>query len=63
VNSTSHLRVYTTDVFGNIRESLYENGWANGTINNVIAQGKIGSPIAATSKELNEVRLLPPFNS
>ena len=55
VNNTNHLRVYTQDVFGNIRESVYESGWANGTINNVIAQGKIGSPLAATSKALNEV--------
>lgn len=55
VNSTDHLRVYFQDVQGNIRESLYESGWANGTINNVIATGKIGSPIAATSKELNAV--------
>lgn len=57
VNSTSHLRVYTQDVFGNVRESLYEGGWANGTIKNVVAQGKISSPFAATSKELNEIRV------
>jgi hypothetical protein len=57
VNSTDHLRVYTQDVFGNIRESLYESGWANGTIKNVIAQGKLNSPMSATSKELNEIRV------
>jgi len=57
VNSTSHLRVYTQDVTGSIRESLYEGKWANGTAQNVIAQAKLGSPIAATSKELNNIRV------
>ncbi len=55
VNSGDHLRVYTQDVQGNIRESSYEGKWSNGTIKNVIAKGKIGSPIAACSKALNEV--------
>jgi hypothetical protein len=57
VNSTSHLRVYTQDTSGGIRESLYENGWANGTAQNVIARGKLGTPIAATSKELKNIRV------
>lgn len=55
VNNADHLRVYTQDVLGNIRESLFEGGWVNGTSKNVIAQGKLGSPLAATSKALNEV--------
>ena len=56
-NSGSRLRVYMQDVMGNIRETLYENGWSNGTEKNVIATAKHGSPIAATSKELNNVRI------
>ncbi len=55
VNSTNHLRVYSEDVHGSIRESMYEGKWTMGNNNNPIAKGKIGTPIAATSKELNEV--------
>jgi len=57
VNSNDHLRVYSQDVYGNIRESLFESGWANGTIKNVIAQSKLDSPLAATSKDLQEIRV------
>lgn len=56
VNESSHLRVYTQDVQGGIRESMYEGKWSNGTPKNVIVQGKIGSPLAACSKALEEVR-------
>jgi len=56
-NSTSHLRVYFQDTTGSIREALYESGWANGTAQNVIAKGKLGTPISATSKELNNIRV------
>jgi hypothetical protein len=55
VNNGSHLRVYTQDYQGGIRESMYEGKWSNGTIKNVIVQGKIGSPLAACSKALDEV--------
>lgn len=55
VNDSSHLRVYTQDCQGGIRESVYEGKWSNGTIENVIVQGKIGSPVAACSKGLDEV--------
>lgn len=54
-NSGAHLRVYMQDVRGNIRESLYEDGWSSGTEKNVIASAKFGSPIAATTKELDNV--------
>ncbi|KAH8700675.1 fucose-specific lectin [Talaromyces proteolyticus] len=57
VSSTSHLRVYIKDTAESIRESSYENGWAGGQPSNVIAQATIGSPIAATSKELNHIRV------
>jgi len=53
VNSTSHLRVYSQDVHGGIRESIYEGGWSGGT--NVLVTGKTASPIAATSKALANV--------
>lgn len=55
VNNGSHLRVYTQDCQGGIRESMYEGKWSNGTIKNVIVQGKIFSPLAACSKALDEV--------
>ncbi|GAQ09952.1 aldo-keto reductase yakc [NADP(+)] [Aspergillus lentulus] len=53
VNSTNRLRVYLQDVYGSIPESLCEGSWANGTEKNVIGKAKLGSPVAATSKELN----------
>jgi hypothetical protein len=55
VNESSRLRVYTQDVQGGIRESMYEGKWSNGTPKNVIVQGKVGSPIAGCSKALEEV--------
>lgn len=55
VNNGSHLRVYTQDYQGGIRESMYEGKWSKGTIKDVIVQGKIGSPLAACSKALDEV--------
>jgi len=57
VNSTNHLRVYFQDTHGSIRESLYEDRWANGTEKNVIGKAKLYSPVAATSKELNNIRV------
>jgi hypothetical protein len=55
VNQSSDLRVYTQDYQGGIRESMYEGKWSGGTPNNVIVQGKIGSPLCACSKALEEV--------
>jgi hypothetical protein len=55
VNNGSHLRVYTQDCQGGIRESMYEGKWSNGTDKNVIARGKTYSPLAACSKALDEV--------
>jgi len=57
VNSTNHLRVYTMDVSGAIRESQYEGQWTGGQPDNVIARAKIYSPVAATSKELTNIRV------
>jgi hypothetical protein len=57
VNESNHLRVYTQDCQGGIRESMYEGKWSNGTIKNVIVQDKIGSALAACSKALNEVQI------
>lgn len=57
MNSSSHLRVYTQDVFGKVRESVYEGGWSNGTSKNAIATAKLNSPIAATSSQLRSIRV------
>ncbi|OBT95410.2 hypothetical protein VE01_05238 [Pseudogymnoascus verrucosus] len=57
VNNNDHLRVYTQDTNGGIRESLYEGKWQNGNAGNTIVTAKLGSPIAATSKELKEIRV------
>ncbi|KAJ6019592.1 hypothetical protein N7522_001659 [Penicillium canescens] len=56
-NSGDHLRVYMQDVQGKIRETVYENGWSNGTEKNVIASAKLLSPLACTSKELEKIRV------
>jgi hypothetical protein len=45
------------DVQGKIRETVYENGWSNGTEKNVIASAKLFSPLACTSKELEKASL------
>ncbi|KAL2019414.1 hypothetical protein VTK56DRAFT_9705 [Thermocarpiscus australiensis] len=57
VNSGSHLRVYETAVDGGIREALYEGAWTGGTSNNVIAYGKVGTALAATSLGLEHIRV------
>ncbi len=53
VNNNSHLRVYSQDVNGGIRESIYEGSWTGGA--KVLTSGKLASPIAATSKALANV--------
>ncbi|OBT75607.1 hypothetical protein VF21_05826 [Pseudogymnoascus sp. 05NY08] len=45
VNNNDHLRVYTQDTNGGIRESLYEGKWQNGNAGNTIVTAKLGSPI------------------
>ncbi|KAH7369680.1 fucose-specific lectin [Rhexocercosporidium sp. MPI-PUGE-AT-0058] len=55
VNSTNHLRVYSQDVLGGIRESSYEDGWTGGV--NVLSTAKRNSPIAAAFKGLEKIRL------
>ncbi|KAI9780654.1 MAG: hypothetical protein M1839_006595 [Geoglossum umbratile] len=45
------------DVNGGIRESQYEGQWTGGQPNNKIADAKIGSPVAATSKGLTNIRV------
>jgi hypothetical protein len=55
VNNSNSLRVYTQDKSGGIRESIYENGWESGRL---IANCKLGSPIAATIS-LYSVSYLP----
>ncbi|KAG4412383.1 hypothetical protein IFR04_014479 [Cadophora malorum] len=54
-NSTDHLRVYSQDVQGGIRESSYEAGWSGGVT--VLSKGKRNSPIAAAFKGLENIRL------
>jgi hypothetical protein len=41
-----HLRVYTQDIQGGIRESRWDGNWSGGTANDVIARAKPHSPIA-----------------
>ncbi len=57
VNQDSHLRIYETTVDGAIREVQFEGSWTGGTSSNVIATGKIGTPVAATSLGLDHIRV------
>jgi len=57
VNKDAHIRVYETDVNGSIREAQYEGSWTGGTSNNIVATGKIGTPVAATSLGLDHIRV------
>ncbi|EFY94816.1 fungal fucose-specific lectin [Metarhizium robertsii] len=57
INKGSSIRVYESDVFGGIREAMYEGKWTGGGSRNVIARGKIGSPVAATSLGLDFIRV------
>jgi hypothetical protein len=45
------------DVQGKIRETMFENGWSNGTEKNIVASAKTLSPIACTAKELEKVSI------
>ncbi|GIJ91920.1 hypothetical protein Asppvi_010895 [Aspergillus pseudoviridinutans] len=60
VNDSYHLRVYTQDISGGIRESICENGWSSGRL---IAYCKLGSPIAATSLALDSIRVYSVSNN
>lgn len=57
VRKDAHLRVYETAVDGGIREVQYEGKWTGGEARNVIAKGKIGTPVAATSLGLDHIRV------
>ncbi|KAK5658021.1 hypothetical protein OQA88_2575 [Cercophora sp. LCS_1] len=59
IRENTRLRVYVTAVDGGIREIQFEDstGWTGGTSHNVIAKGKIGTPIAATSLGLRNIRV------
>jgi hypothetical protein len=57
VRKDSHLRVYQTAVDGGIREVQYEGKWMGGEARNVIATGKIGTPVAATSIGFQHIRV------
>lgn len=57
VRKDSSLRVYQAAVDGGVREAQYEGHWTGGTAQNVIATGKIGTPIAATSIGLQNIRV------
>jgi len=46
VNNQIHLRVYTQDLNGGIRESRWDNGWSGGTAKDVIAQAKPHTSLA-----------------
>ena len=45
-NDSTHLRVYTQDIEGGIRETRWDNGWSGGESQDVIAKAKPYSPIA-----------------
>ena len=55
-DSTPHIRIYTQDIEGNIRESRYENGWSGGEAKDTIVKAKPHSPIAAVSFDNGKVR-------
>jgi hypothetical protein len=57
VRRDSSLRIYETGVDGGVREAQYEGKWTGGTSNNVIGTGKIGTPLAATSIGLSNIRV------
>lgn len=57
VREDDHLRVYETDVQGGIREVQYDGQWTGGEPRNMIARGKIGTPVAATSIGLQHIRV------
>jgi len=57
VRKDSHIRVYQTAVDGGIREVQYDGSWTGGTSRNVIATGKIGTPVTATSQGLDHIRV------
>ncbi|KAE8153064.1 fucose-specific lectin [Aspergillus avenaceus] len=58
VNSQDHLRVYFQDTQGGIRETMFEGStWSNGTEKNVITRAKLDTPVAATSKKLEHIRV------
>ncbi|KAF3481805.1 uncharacterized protein GIQ15_04564 [Arthroderma uncinatum] len=54
VNAEDHIRVYFQDIYGNILEAAYDGAnWSKGT--NVIGKARIGSPLAAVTKELKQI--------
>ncbi|KAK4118852.1 fungal fucose-specific lectin [Parathielavia appendiculata] len=57
VRKDNQLRVYETAVDGGIREVQYEGQWMGGEPGNVIATGKVGTPIAATNIGFEHIRV------
>nr|6TRV_AAA Chain AAA, Uncharacterized protein [Scedosporium apiospermum]6TRV_BBB Chain BBB, Uncharacterized protein [Scedosporium apiospermum] len=57
IRNNSSLRVYEAALDGGVREAQYEGRWAGGKPDNVIATGKIGTPIAATSVGFQYIRV------
>jgi hypothetical protein len=57
VRKDNSLRVYESDVNGNIRECQYENEWTGGTSSNIIASGRINTPVAACNLGLETIRV------
>ncbi|PHH81016.1 hypothetical protein CDD80_4320 [Ophiocordyceps camponoti-rufipedis] len=57
VNKGSNIRLYVVDVDGGIREIVYDGKWSGGTSSNVITRGKVDTPLAATSLDLDHIRL------
>jgi len=57
VRKDSSIRVYMTAVDGGVREVQYDETWTGGTSGNVIANGKIGTPVAATNQGFDRIRV------
>ncbi|RDA88242.1 hypothetical protein CP532_0348 [Ophiocordyceps camponoti-leonardi (nom. inval.)] len=57
VSKGSSIRVYALDVNGGVREIQYDGKWTGGTSSNVLAKGRIGSPLAAASLGVGHIRV------
>jgi len=55
VNQTNELRIYSQDVLGGIRESIYEKGWSGGAKS--LTSSKLGSALATANRGLQHIRI------
>jgi hypothetical protein len=57
VHKDSSFRLYATATDGGIHEARYDGSWTGGSSNDVIATGKLGSPVAAAAIGLDTIRV------